>query len=98
MSESESEFSGLLRHKCTVDVCFYLFTVGFQKCRIIYGRINETPLYMHYISDGEKCIYLMINLTTCTTNCNQQTCKQTTCFDVLTILKAAIMSDSLTAI
>ena len=31
-------------------------------------------------------------------NCNQQTCKQTTCFDVLTILKVAIMYDSLTAI
>ena len=46
MSESESEFYGLLRHKYTVDVRFYLFTVGFRKCRIIYGRINETPLYI----------------------------------------------------
>ena len=46
MSESECEFYGLLRHKYTVDVRFYLFTVGFQKCRIIYGRINETPLYL----------------------------------------------------
>ena len=24
---------------------FHLFTVGFWKCRIIYDRINETPLY-----------------------------------------------------
>ena len=39
MSESESEFYGLLRHIYTVDVHFYLFTVGFRKCRIIYGRI-----------------------------------------------------------
>ena len=46
MSESECEFCGLLRHKYTVDVRFYLFTVGFRKCRIIYGRINETPLYI----------------------------------------------------
>ena len=46
MSESESEFYGLIRHKYTVDVRFYLFTVGFRKCRIIYGRINETPLYL----------------------------------------------------
>ena len=44
MSESESEFSGLLRDKWTVDIRFYLFTVGFWKCRIIYGQINETPL------------------------------------------------------
>ena len=43
-------------------------------------------------------MYLMTNLTTCTINCNQQTCKQSTCFDVLTILKAAIMYDSQTAI
>ena len=50
MSESESEFYGLLRHKYTVDIRFYLFTVGFRKCRIIYGRINETPL----------CIYIYI--------------------------------------
>ena len=47
MSESESEFYGLLRHNYTVDVCFYLFTVGFWKCRIIYGRINETTV-VHY--------------------------------------------------
>ena len=47
MSESESEFSGLLRHKYTVDVRFNQFTVGFRKCWIVYGRINETPLYIH---------------------------------------------------
>ena len=47
MSESESEFYGLLRHNYTVDVRFYLFTVGFRKCRIIYGRINgEIPVFL----------------------------------------------------
>ena len=63
MSESESEFYGLLRHKYTVDVRFYLFTVGFQKCRIIYGRINETPLYINYRHRKEidipNCIFIM---------------------------------------
>ena len=49
MSESESEFYGLLKHKYTGDVRFYLFTVGFQKCRIIYGRINETSLYIVFV-------------------------------------------------
>ena len=49
MLESESEFYELLRHKYTVDVRFYLFDVGFRKCRINYGRINETPLYILFI-------------------------------------------------
>ena len=49
MSESESEFYRLLKHKYTGDVRFHLFTVGFRKCRIIYGQINETPLYNFWI-------------------------------------------------
>ena len=29
-----------------MDVRFYLFSVRFWKCRIIYGWINETPPYI----------------------------------------------------
>ena len=40
----------IIKNKNTlVHVSFYLFTVGFRKCRIIYGRINETPLYIQVI-------------------------------------------------
>ena len=57
MSESESEFYGLLRHNYTVDVRLYLFTVGFRKCRIIYGQINETPLYFHINKLNKYCLF-----------------------------------------
>ena len=60
MSESECEFYGLLRHNYTVDVRFYLFIVGFRKCRIIYGRINETPLYIIWIIIYLKLHYLKL--------------------------------------
>ena len=54
MSESESEFYGLIRHKYTVDVRLYLFTVGFRKCRIMYGRINETlPYSVEYFGEED---------------------------------------------
>ena len=58
MSESECEFYGLLRHNYTVDVRFYLFTVGFRKCQIIYGLINETPLYVYWTTKaiGDRTI------------------------------------------
>ena len=64
MSESENEFSGLLRHKYTVDVRFYLFTVGFRKCRIVYGRINKTPLYLEYMNINHEPVAtrLMIDI------------------------------------
>ena len=50
MSESESEIYGLIRHKYTVDIRFYLFDVGFRKCCIIYGQINETLLYLKILT------------------------------------------------